>query len=270
MSTRTFFDKIIGRQLQRERTALTGYQQLVEAVAHQMEPEVEEVERLLTDSGKTVEDPQRDSERLMRRLGYKDALERLPALHKERAQLDAQIAAADRVLEEAEAAHDEATRALYERRGEIETSIVSYLRQRPSAQIVAAARQLLTQRWWEHGRQNYELVTSQYVLDEARLGDPTLAAERLHALAGIPLLELPPDIPAIASQIVNRGILPFDALVDALHVAVVAFHGVEYPLTWNCKHLANAQVLPKIRDLLLELGHAVPIVCTPEEMVGEE
>lgn len=41
MSTRTFFDKIIGRQRQRERTALTGYQQLVEAVAHQTEPEVE-------------------------------------------------------------------------------------------------------------------------------------------------------------------------------------------------------------------------------------
>jgi chromosome segregation ATPase len=123
MSTRSFFDKIIGRQRQRERTALTGYQQLVEAVAHQTEPEVEEVERLLADSGKTVEDLQRDSERLMRRLGYKDALERLPALHKERAQLDAQIAAADRVLEEAEAAHDEATRPLYERRSEVDRAI---------------------------------------------------------------------------------------------------------------------------------------------------
>jgi hypothetical protein len=123
MSTRTFFDKIIGRQRQRERTALTGYQQLVAAVAQQTEPEVEEVERLLADSGKTVEDLERDSERLMRRLGYKDALERLPALHKERAQLDAQIAAADRVLEEAEAAHDEATRPLYDRRSEVDRAI---------------------------------------------------------------------------------------------------------------------------------------------------
>jgi len=110
MRTRTFFDKIIGRQRQRERTALTGYQQLVEAVAHQTEPEVEEVERLLADSGKTVEDLQSDCERLARRLGYKAALDRLPALHKERAQLDAQIAAADRALEEAEAAHEEKVR----------------------------------------------------------------------------------------------------------------------------------------------------------------
>ena len=152
----------------------------------------------------------------------------------------------------------------------IETSIVSYLRQRPSAQIIAAARQLLTRRWWEHERQNYELVTSQYALDEAALGDPMLATERLHALANIPLLELPSDIPRIASEIVGRGILPPDALVDALHIAVTAFHGVEYLLTWNCKHIASAQKLPRIRDLLLELGYAVPIVCTPEEMLGEE
>ena len=152
----------------------------------------------------------------------------------------------------------------------IENSIVSYLRQGPSAQIVAAARQLLTRRWWEHERQNYELVTSQYVLDEAALGDPTLVAERLQALADVPLLELPSDVPRIAAEIVQRGILPTDALVDALHIAVAAFHEVESLLTWNCKHIANAQVVPRIRDLLLELGYAVPIVCTPEEMVGEE
>ena len=152
----------------------------------------------------------------------------------------------------------------------IETSIVSYLRQRPSAQIVAAARQLLTRRWWEHERQNYELATSQYVVDEAALGDPKLAADRLQALAEIPLLELSPDIPQIAAEIVQRGILPADAQVDALHIAVAAFHEVEYLLTWNCKHIANAHVLPRIRDLLLELGYAVPIICTPEEMIGED
>ena len=152
----------------------------------------------------------------------------------------------------------------------IETSIVSYLRQRPSAQIVAAARQLLTQYWWENQRHNYELVTSQYVVDEAALGDPALAADRLRALVDIPLLELPVGVPRIAAEIVGRGILPTDAQVDALHIAVTAFHEIEYLLTWNCKHIANAQVLPRIRDLLLELGYPVPVICTPEEMVGEE
>jgi hypothetical protein len=68
----------------------------------------------------------------------------------------------------------------------IETSIVSYLRQRPSSQVVMAARQVLTHRWWNDERANYELVTSQYVLDEAAAGDPVLAAGRLQSLDGIP------------------------------------------------------------------------------------
>src|SRR5947207_3899347 len=76
----------------------------------------------------------------------------------------------------------------------IETSIVSYLRLRPSNHIVSAARQLLTQRWWDTERQNYNLVTSQFVLDEASQGNPELAIERLRALDGISLLDLPPDI----------------------------------------------------------------------------
>jgi hypothetical protein len=64
----------------------------------------------------------------------------------------------------------------------IETSIVSYLRQKPSSQVVAAARQILTHQWWNDHRLNYELVASQYVIDEASAGDLLLAAERLEAL----------------------------------------------------------------------------------------
>jgi len=152
----------------------------------------------------------------------------------------------------------------------IETSIVSYLRQRPSGQVVAAARQWLTRRWWDCERHKYELVTSQYVLDEAARGDPTQAAERLQALADIPLLQLTPEIAHIGQEILSRAILPSTAQVEALHIAAVAFHETDYLLTWNCRHIANAQILPKIREFLSELGCAVPMVCTPEEMVGED
>lgn len=64
------------------------------------------------------------------------------------------------------------------------------------------------------------------------------------------------------------AILPANAQIDALHIAAAAFHEVDYLLTWNCRHIANAQILPKIRDLLTELGLRVPVICTPEEMVG--
>lgn len=151
----------------------------------------------------------------------------------------------------------------------IETSIVSYLRQRPSSQVVMAARQLLTHQWWEQERGNYELVTSQYVIDEASAGDPVLAAERLQSLQGIPLLPLDLEIGVIAKEIMSRAILPLKATVDALHIAAVAHHRIEYLLTWNCRHIANAKILPRIHEVLRDLGIPIPIICTPEEMVGD-
>jgi hypothetical protein len=152
----------------------------------------------------------------------------------------------------------------------IETSIVSYLRQRPSAQVVAAARQLLTHQWWNEERSNYELVTSQYVLDEASAGDPVLAAERLESLDGILLLSIDPQVGLIANEILSRAILPSQALIDALHIGIVAHHKIQYLLTWNCKHIANAKILPRIHDVLTDLGHPIPIICTPEEMVNDD
>lgn len=151
----------------------------------------------------------------------------------------------------------------------IESSIISYLRQRPSGQVVAAARQLLTRTWWDEDRGDYDLVTSQYVIDEVALGDPSLATDRLSALTGIPLLELPPAVPQLAHEILKRAVLPLNAQVDSLHIAAATFHEVDYLLTWNCKHIANARLLPKLRDLLTDLGYRVPTICTPEEMVGE-
>jgi predicted nucleic acid-binding protein len=152
----------------------------------------------------------------------------------------------------------------------IETSIVSYLRQRRSSHVVVAARQLLTHQWWDEKRADYELVTSQYVLDEVSGGDPALAADRLRTLDGIPLLPLDAEIGVIAEEIMSRAILPGKALIDALHIAVVAHHRIEYLLTWNCRHIANARILPRIHDVLADLGIPIPIICTPEEMVDDE
>jgi len=152
----------------------------------------------------------------------------------------------------------------------VETSIVSYLRQRPSSQVVMAARQLLMHQWWDHERANYELVISQYVIDEASVGDPTLAAERLTSLDGIPLLPLDAEIEEIAEKIVARAILPPKARIDALHIAAVAHHRIQYLLTWNCKHIANAKILPRIYQVLTDMEIPIPIICTPEELLANE
>ena len=152
----------------------------------------------------------------------------------------------------------------------LETSIISYLRQRPSTQVVLAARQLLTHQWWNDERSNYQLVASQLVIDEASAGNPSLAAERLQLLAGIPLLELDAVIADIADEIMSRAILPEKARTDALHIATVAHHRIQYLLTWNCRHIANARILPRIHDVLNDLLIPIPVICTPEEMVGND
>jgi predicted nucleic acid-binding protein len=152
----------------------------------------------------------------------------------------------------------------------IESSIISYLRQKPSADLINAARQLLTTRWWMNERSGYELVISQYVLDEIAAGDPGLAAERIAAVDGMPVLPPAPEIPPIASAIMARAILPPRAQVDALHIAAVAHHRIDFLLTWNCSHIANARILPKIFSVLQEMELPLPIICTPEELLGDD
>jgi predicted nucleic acid-binding protein len=152
----------------------------------------------------------------------------------------------------------------------IETSIVSYLRQKQSSQVVAAARQILTHQWWTDHRLNYELVVSQYVIDEASAGDLLLAAERLESLEGIPLLPITPEVPEIAQRIMALGVPPPKAQVDALHISLAAHHRIQYLPTWNCKHIANAKILPRIHGILTDMGIPIPIICTPEVMLGDE
>jgi predicted nucleic acid-binding protein len=152
----------------------------------------------------------------------------------------------------------------------IETSIISYLRQKPAKDVVTASHQLLTHRWWDSERGNYDLVVSQYVVDEASAGDPALAADRLNILTGIPRLPGDPEIDRIAEEILTRAILPPKAAVDALHIATVAHHRIQYLLTWNCKHIANAKILPRIYRVLTDLGIPIPIICTPEELLGDD
>lgn len=152
----------------------------------------------------------------------------------------------------------------------IETSVISYLRQKPSSDVIQAARQLLTHQWWDVERTNYELVVSQYVIDEASAGDPVLAADRVLALDGIPLLPGSQEVVQIANEIISRAILPTKAAVDALHIAMVAHHRIQYLLTWNCKHIANARILPRVHKVLNDLNVPIPIICTPEELLADD
>lgn len=150
----------------------------------------------------------------------------------------------------------------------IETSIVSYLTGWQSRDLVLAAHQQVTRDWWAN-RGDFDLFASQFVLDEAAAGDEGAAASRLTALADVAVLEVTEDAIVLAGRLVTGGGLPSQARVDALHVAMAAVHGMDYLLTWNCRHIANATLRGKIEELCREAGFEPPTICTPLELPKE-
>ena len=151
----------------------------------------------------------------------------------------------------------------------IETSIIGYMTARSSDAVIFLARQQLTQEWWADQKGKYDLVTSQLVIDEASAGDPTAAQERLTLLDDLPLLDVQhPDVQTLADKLIANHLLPKKAEADARHVAVSTVFGVDYLLTWNCRHIANAETLPRIYKMLRDSGFEPPLVVTPEEFSG--
>ena len=151
----------------------------------------------------------------------------------------------------------------------IETSIVSYLTAKPSHELIIAAHQQVTRDWWETQRGSYDLYTSQFVIDEAGDGDSDAAKARLEALSAIPLVPLTPESVALGKELVKAGLLPRKAGGDATHLGVAIMHNMNVLLTWNCTHLANAVILGRIGRFLNAKGLYLPIVCTPEELMGD-
>jgi hypothetical protein len=151
----------------------------------------------------------------------------------------------------------------------LETTFISYLVARASRDVIVAGHQQTTQDWWANRRSQFECSVSQVVIDEASLGDPAEAQKRLAILGGLPALEITKDADLLGQAIMAAGIIPPRAVRDAAHVAVTAVHAIDYLLTWNCKHLANAQIARRIALVCEKLGHRMPIICTPEELMGE-
>jgi len=152
----------------------------------------------------------------------------------------------------------------------IETSIPSYLTARPSRDVRAAAWQELTVQWWETARNRFDLYTSEIVVAEAREGDPAAAERRIAVLRGIPELPVDAEVEFLAAKLIADGGFPSTAEFDALHVALAAVNAVDFLLTWNCRHINNADTRPLIRSICALAGYVCPEICTPQELLPEE
>ena len=158
--------------------------------------------------------------------------------------------------------------AIKKKRVYIETSIVSYLTARPSSDLLAAAWQKVTTDWWDTQRNRFDLFASDVVFEEAGRGDAIMAVRRLEVLAGIPLVAITDEVIALSEALIQAGALPPKAIGDALHIALSAVHGVDYLLTWNYRHIDNAETKPIIRKVCLENRYGYPEICTPQELMG--
>jgi hypothetical protein len=149
----------------------------------------------------------------------------------------------------------------------IETTIPSYLAARTSRDLVIAGNQELTHEWWAEQRASFELYISQFVLDEAGIGDAGAARRRLEILADIQELKITDEAGVLTEKLLKEGGVPRKAATDAAHIAVAAVNGMDFLLTWNCKHIANARMLKKIYSICANEGYTCPLVCTPAELM---
>ena len=152
----------------------------------------------------------------------------------------------------------------------IETTIPSYLVSIPSRDIIVAGHQQITQLWWDLRKDDFDIFISQFLIDEVSAGDPVQAEKRINVIETFPQLEITDDVTRLAEALLLRKVIPQKAATDAAHIAVAAVHGMDYLMTWNCTHIANATIFNAVKQICLEQGFTFPIICTPEELIGEE
>lgn len=152
----------------------------------------------------------------------------------------------------------------------LETTIVGHIAGRLHPDPYVAARQQVTRAWWLNQAPNFAVYISQLVLDECGDGDPTAATERLQVVDGLDMLESSDDVDALANALIAGKAIPGSEPRDAFHIAISAVNGVQYLLTWNFKHIANALLRGRIEQICRETGFEPPIICTPDELMGTE
>lgn len=149
----------------------------------------------------------------------------------------------------------------------IETTVIGYLTSWPREDVTVAGHQNTTRQWWETAADRFDLAVSQLVVQECSAGDQQAIKQRLEVLAEIILLPTTIEAEQLADALIVGHAVPESHPGDALHIAVAAAHGIEYLVTWNCRHIANAAVRLTIERICRDAGYEPPVICTPEELL---
>ena len=146
----------------------------------------------------------------------------------------------------------------------VETTVVSDATALPSKDLILAARQIVSREWLETAKSKYSLHSSFLVRKESLKGDTDAAARRMEALKG--MLELEADERAfeLAGKLISGKAVPKEYPDDALHIATAALNKMDYLVSWNFKHITNAQTIPLVKRICEDNGFRCPEICTPQ------
>ena len=152
----------------------------------------------------------------------------------------------------------------------IESSVISYITARPSRDVVTSARQAISIEWWDEYKSSFDIYISELVLEEIGTGDSSAAQKRLSVVDEVPILETTENAKNLAKTLISQHAIPKTSLEDALHIAIATIQGIDFLLTWNFKHINNANTRDKIHEIITDLGYKSPVLCSPEELINEE
>ena len=128
----------------------------------------------------------------------------------------------------------------------------------------------ITRKWWSEMSGYYELYISDAVLQELNNGNYPRKDEIIRLVSTIQLLPLAPDLEQVVEFYISNYVMPRSLVGDALHLAYASYFDIQYLLTWNCNHLANANKRKHIRVVNARLGLSTPEIVTPLELFKEE
>ena len=151
----------------------------------------------------------------------------------------------------------------------IESSVISYLTSKPSRDLIRAAYQKITRDWWDSELEKHECFISDFVIDEITKGDFQASEARLNAIQGFKKLGLNETVFELVKEYQKNLNIPERAQLDLYHLALSVGNGMDYVLSSNFKHIANAYVREKLTEINSLLGLRTPTICTPEELIGE-
>ncbi len=134
---------------------------------------------------------------------------------------------------------------------------------------MVSAYQQVSSQWWDEHSAKYSLYASELVRQEVAAGDAEAATRRLEIVDALPSIRIDKTAVELAKQLVAEGPIPEPASADALHIALAASNGIDFLLTWNFRHLANATLRSRIESAVERSGFACPVICTPEQLLEE-